>query len=86
MEIPILTKRPDFVAMTTVYSWEYSRYAFRCQNQWLNTMKCSYDMILIVGEQKSRIVQKHTFFAPERYTAGILNTDSLNSAWYETTV
>ena len=28
--------------------------------------------ILIVGEPKSRIVQKHTFFAPERYTAGIL--------------
>ena len=34
----------------------------------------------IVGEPKSRIVQKHTFFAPERYTAGILYTDSLNSA------
>ena len=33
-----------------------------------------------VGEPKSRIVQKHTFFAPERYTAGILYTDSLNSA------
>ena len=42
--------------------------------------------LLIVGEPKSRIVQKHTFFAPERYTAGILYTDSLNSAWYETTV
>ena len=40
----------------------------------------------IVGEPKSRIVQKHTFFAPERYTAGISYTDSLNSAWYETTV
>ena len=36
--------------------------------------------LLIVGEPKSRIVQKHTFFAPERYTAGILYTDSLNSA------
>ena len=46
MQIPILTKRPDFVAMATVYSWEYSRYAFRCQNQLLNTMKWSYDMIL----------------------------------------
>ena len=34
----------------------------------------------IVGEPKSRIVQKHTFFAPERYTAGNLYTDSLNSA------
>ena len=34
----------------------------------------------IVGEPKSRIVQKHTFFAPERYTAGILYTDSLNGA------
>ena len=34
----------------------------------------------LVGEPKSRIVQKHTFFAPERYTAGILYTDSLNSA------
>ena len=33
----------------------------------------------IVGEPKSRIVQKHTFFAPERYTAGILYTDSLDS-------
>ena len=34
----------------------------------------------IVGELKSRIVQKHTFFAPERYTVGILYTDSLNGA------
>ena len=34
----------------------------------------------IVGEPKSRIVQKYTFFAPERYTAGILYTDSLKSA------
>ena len=34
---------------------------------------------LLVGEPKSRIMQKHTFFAPERYTAGILYTDSLNS-------
>ena len=37
-------------------------------------------------ELKSRIVQKHTFFAPERYTAVILYTGSLNSASYETTV
>ena len=44
MEIPILTKRPDFVAMATVYSWEYSRYALRCQNQLLNAMKWSYDI------------------------------------------
>ena len=36
--------------------------------------------VVIVGEPKSRIVQKHTFFAPERYTAGILYTDSLDSA------
>ena len=35
---------------------------------------------VLVGEPKSRIVQKHTFFAPERYTAGILYTGSLNSA------
>ena len=35
---------------------------------------------IIVGEPKSRILQKHTFFAPERYTAGILYTDSLNGA------
>ena len=42
--------------------------------------------MIIVGEPKSRIVQKHTFFAPEGYTAEILYTDSLNSAWYETTV
>ena len=34
----------------------------------------------IVGEPKSRIVQKYTFFAPERYMAGILYTDGLNSA------
>ena len=36
----------------------------------------------LVGEPKSRIVQKHsrTVFAPERYTAGFLHTDSLNSA------
>ena len=34
----------------------------------------------IVGEPKSRIVQKHTFFALERYTVGILHTDSLNCA------
>ena len=34
----------------------------------------------IAGEPKSHIVQKHTNFAPERYTAGILYTDSLNSA------
>ena len=34
----------------------------------------------VVGEPKSHIVQKHTFLAPERYTAGILYTDSLNSA------
>ena len=26
---------------------------------------------ILVGEPKSRIVQKHPFFAPERYTAGI---------------
>ena len=35
---------------------------------------------VLVGEPKSCIVQKHTFFAPERYTAGILYNDSLNSA------
>ena len=35
---------------------------------------------LVVGEPKSRIMQKHIFFAPERYTAGILYTDSLNGA------
>ena len=46
MEIPILTKRPDFVAMATVYSLEYTRYAFRSQNQLLNTMQWSNDMIL----------------------------------------
>ena len=41
-------------------------------------VECSDDHI--VGEPKSRSVQKHTFFAPERYTAGILHSDSLNSA------
>ena len=41
---------------------------------------CNHELeALIVGEPKSRIVQKHTFFAPERYTAGILYTNSLNS-------
>ena len=40
----------------------------------------AYMQHIIVGEPKSRIVQKHTFFAPKRYTAGILYTDSLNSA------
>ena len=44
-------------------------------------------LLLIVEELKSRIVQKHIFFfTPERYTAGILYTDSRDSAWYETTV
>ena len=42
--------------------------------------------LVVVGEPKSRIVQNTHFFAPERYTAGILYTDSLDSAWYETTV
>ena len=46
MEIQILTKRPDFVTMATGYSWEYSKYALRCQNQLLSTMKWLYDMIL----------------------------------------
>ena len=46
MEIQILTKRPDFVAMATVYSWEYSKYALRCQKQLLSTRKWSYAMIL----------------------------------------
>ena len=45
------------------------------------TCSCSHAaMCILVGEPKSRIVQKHIFFAPERYTAGILNTYSLNSA------
>ena len=34
----------------------------------------------------TKVAQKHTFFAPERYTAGILYTDNLDSVWYETTV
>ena len=46
MEIQILTKRPNFVAMATGYFWEYPRYAFRCQNQLLNTMQWPYDMVL----------------------------------------
>ena len=40
----------------------------------------AYFLPSLVGEPKSRIMQKHTFFAPERYTAGILYTDILNSA------
>ena len=51
---------------------------------YINCIKSFY--CTLVGEPKSLIVQKHTFFAPERYTAGILYTDSLNSAIYETTV
>ena len=43
----------------------------------LNTSHCIW---ILVGEPKSRIVQKHTFFAPKRYTAGILYTDCLDSA------
>ena len=43
-------------------------------------------LLLIDGEPKLGIVQKHTFFAPERYTAGILYTDSLKSTQYKTTV
>ena len=31
---------------------------------------------MLVGEPKSCIVQKHKIFAPERYTAGFLYTDS----------
>ena len=48
----------------------------------LNNRRIHLKMLLylIVGEPKSRIVQKHTFVAPERYTAGILYTDSLKSA------
>ena len=46
IEIPILTKRPYFVAMANVYSREYSRYTYRCQNHLLHTIKWSYDMIL----------------------------------------
>ena len=42
--------------------------------------RCLDCLGLIVGEPKSPILQKHTFFAPKRYTAGILYTDSLNSA------
>ena len=53
---------------------------------WLDDYLSLNHIWAIVGEPKSRIVQKHTFFAPERYTAGILYTDSLKSAWYKTTV
>ena len=44
------------------------------------SLYCSSYRPLLVGEPKSPIVQKHTLFAPERYTASILYTDSLNSA------
>ena len=37
-------------------------------------------LYVVVGEPKSHIVQKHKKFAPERYTAGFLYTDSLDSA------
>ena len=37
-------------------------------------------LFFIVGEPKSRTVQKHTFFAPDRCIARYLYTDSLNSA------
>ena len=48
--------------------------------QLMPSFKVNSNWKILVGEPKSRIVQKLTFFAPERYTAGILNTDSLNSA------
>ena len=46
----------------------------------ISTFMSMITFMLIVGEPRSHIVQKRTFFAPKRYTAGILYTDSLNSA------
>ena len=51
-----------------VYSTKKSQYSF-CIS--LNLGQKASE---IVGEPKSRIVQKHTFFALERYTARILYT------------
>ena len=69
-----------FVGPTGVYLLD-----FFCSGIQFNLLLSPYPcfislLYLVVGEPKSRIVQKHTFFAPERYTAGILYTDSLYSA------
>ena len=50
------------------------------KSRWFLASSLSTYDFSIVGEPKSHIVQKHTFFAPERYTAENLYTDSLNSA------
>ena len=46
----------------------------------IESFKSACQYVLVVGEPKSPIVQKHTFFAPERYTTGNLYTGSLYSA------
>ena len=47
---------------------------FNCANY--NLLLSEGLSTLIVGELKMYIVQKRKFFAPERYTAGFLLTDS----------
>ena len=39
---------------------------------------CSGRLTLVVGEPKSRIMQKHKIFAPEKYTAEFLYMDCFN--------
>ena len=52
----------------------------KCLQQGISKPVYLCDLSYKSREPKSHIVKKHTFFAPERYTAEILYTDSLNSA------
>ena len=52
----------------------------KCLGKMLLYFSYFYSKHTVVGEPKSRIEQKHIFFAPERYTAGFLYTDSLKRA------
>ena len=45
-----------------------------------------YSFIDSRGTKVAYRAKTHIFFTPERYTVGILYTDSRDSAWYETTV
>ena len=54
----------------------------------LYTFQNTKHYIKIVYSRGTKVTyhEKTHFFAPERYTAGFLYTDSLNSAGYESTV
>ena len=62
--------------MTGKYEPEYNRYVALGNRRAISKLRS----LVVVREPKSHIVQKHIFFAPERYTAQTLYTDSLNSA------